>query len=322
MISYQLATQDDQMNGTDTALARHHVYVLFGRLLMEGLTPELLAYVEEIPELALAVPAFYDEDFAAAHHQTIFGFNLFPFQSIFLDVTGLAGGREARRVQKFYNWVGFAPETAVDPDHIGQLLNCLAFLCQSEAMGKSTRRHQAELLGQHMLRWLLPFAQALKQQGNNFYTALANLLLHFAADHADDLRDELATMPAYALPQAPNILANKKTGWKEIAGHLLVPAYTGIYLGRDDVGQLAKALKLPRGFGERQQMLVNLFQSAIVYDGFGNVMARLQEKTAVWQHAYQKNHNLFPHGAALAAPWQDRTAQTCEFLEQLKALVA
>ena len=79
--------------GSEVSQARHHGYVLFGRLLLEGLTPELLPFVQQIPELATAVPKFYDDDIAAAHYQSIFGFNLFPFQSIFLDGSGSSGGR-------------------------------------------------------------------------------------------------------------------------------------------------------------------------------------------------------------------------------------
>jgi TorA maturation chaperone TorD len=300
--------------------ARHHGYVMFGRLLLEGLTPELLPYVQQIPELAAAVPKFYDDDVAAAHHQTIFGFNVFPYQSIFLDVTGLAGGKEARRVQTFYSQMGFALDAAVDTDHMAQLLLCLAFLCKAE--GKVARKRQAELLGQHLLLWLLPFTCTLKQQGRDFYTALADLLLVFIGDHARDLAEELEEQRPFTLPQPPDLLANKKNGWKEIANFLLMPAYTGIYLGRDDIGNLAKHFKLPRGFGERQQMLVNLFQSAIVYDGFGDVMTGLGEVTAVFQSYYADNLAHFPPDAALARQWQDRAAQTVELLAKLKALVA
>jgi TorA maturation chaperone TorD len=161
------------MNSAQVGQARHHSYVLFSRLLRGGLTPELRPFVEQIPELADSLTKAYDEDIAAAHHENIFGFNLFPLQSIFLDVRGLAGGTEAKRVRKFYITVGFAEEKGVDADHMAQLLLCLAQLCQSES--GTARQQQANLLGQHILRWLLPFTGALKQQGRDFYACVADL---------------------------------------------------------------------------------------------------------------------------------------------------
>ena len=299
--------------------ARHHGYVLFGRLLLEGLTPELLPFVQQIPELATAASPFYNDDIAAASYQNIFGFNLFPFQSIFLDDTGLVGGRETRRVQAFFLKIGYEGVTDVGPDHIGQLLLCLAALCDD---GAKKGRQQAELLDQHLLRWLLPFCCALKQQGHDFYTPLADLLLAFVADHARDLADELGGQRPFTLPQPPDILSNKKNGWKEISAFLLTPVATGIYLGRDHIATLARQFKLPRGFGDRQQMLVNLFQSAMVYDGFGDVMSELMRITAEYQSHYAANLSSFPQDAALANQWQTQAAQTGEFLTKLKSLVA
>ena len=171
---------DAYLDKAEIALARQHGYVLFGRLLLEGLTPELLPFVQQIPELATVVPQFYDDDIAAAHYQSIFGFNLFPFQSIFLDSTGLVGGQETKRVQTFFAKVGYEGITDVDSDHIGQLLLCLAVLCEDS--GQTARHQQAALLGQHLLRWLLPFTCALKLQKRVFYAALADMLLAFVAD--------------------------------------------------------------------------------------------------------------------------------------------
>ncbi len=304
------------------ALARHHGYLLFGRLFMEGLTPELLLYVQEVPELATAVPPFYDEDFAASHHQAIFGFNLFPFQSIFLDVTGLVGGREAHQLQKFYQWVGYEVETAVDPDHISQILFCLAYLCQGEAQGKNIKTHQAKLLSQNLLRWLLPFTIALRSHHRAFYRALADILWFVVTDHAQTLENELESSISPMLPPVPDILADKKTGWKQITSYLLTPAYTGIYLSRDDIGTVSKQFKLPRGFGERQQMLVNLIQSSIVYDSFDDVIKMLQQIVVDWQKAGQ----FLCHGGSgkyvMADQWHQRMAETIELLENIRTAVA
>ena len=69
-------------------------------------------------------------------------------------------------------------------------------------------------------------------------------------------------------------------------------------------------------------MLVNLFQSAIVYDSLAGMMTELGGVTAVYQNHFAENLLNFPQDTALARQWQARTEQTIELLHKFQTLVA
>ena len=310
------------------ALARSRAYALFAGLYLEGLTDETLAYVEAIPELVGAMPGPFDADGAAADHQQLFGFDIFPYQCIFLDPSGLLGGDVAEEVLGSYKEAGFSVQgrdglAGENADHIGQELRFLAFLCGEEAeawesglppMARRTAALQREFLDRHLLRWLPPLVVAIRQQENPFYTILAQLTLELAADHRAGLEPSPAA--GFQLPEPPKLLEDEQTGLKEIVTYLLTPVYSGIYLGRDDIGRLARQRALPRGFGGRQQMLLNLLRSAANYDGVDTVLDALQEVIAGWATAYGEMA-AEPALKSSAKLWRSRANETAGMLEKM-----
>jgi TorA maturation chaperone TorD len=167
----------------EVALARHHTYALLSRLFFEGLTAELRPYAVELVGEAATTTGFNADEAAAAHHN-LFRFNVFPFQAIFRDASGLLGGEESGRVRAAYAEAGFRVDA--EPDQIGHELGLLAFLCGAEAEARQdgreeaaahARRLQKGFLQAHLLLWLPPFAAALERAGQPFYAALAALTL-------------------------------------------------------------------------------------------------------------------------------------------------
>ena len=189
----------DPLSAPQLALARHHLYTLLSQLLLRGLTVELHHTIQAIPELANTVTFPFDIDQAAATHQETLVFQVFPYQSAFLAVTGLLGGEEAERVRHSYRISGFpVPATNDSPDHMGLELDYLAFLCGAEAdawrdnlPAESLRaqRLQRDFLEQNLLRWLAPSVLAIHNLGQPFYSALATLALEFVSDHYGSLSD-------------------------------------------------------------------------------------------------------------------------------------
>src|SRR5690606_13805690 len=106
---------------------------------------------------------------------------------------------------------------------------------------------QQFFLQSHLLRWAPACLLAIQQQANPFFAELAQVTLELLLAHADALA-RIATAPLSFLPPPQNILANEKTGFKEIAHFLLLPALSGIYLSRDNIAQLGRQFDLPRGF--------------------------------------------------------------------------
>ena len=122
---------DERRGDTGT---RGHTYELLSRLYLEGITGETLPYVEAIPELAAKLSEEFDPDEAAADYQHLFGFNIFPYQSIFLDPAVLLGGQVTDDVTRSYRAAGFILDSmAESADHIGHELQFMAVLCTAES---------------------------------------------------------------------------------------------------------------------------------------------------------------------------------------------
>jgi TorA maturation chaperone TorD len=305
---------------------RSRTYALLRRLFLQGLTEEVFPYVQAIPELTSAIPEPIDVDEAAADHQQLFGFNVFPYQSIFLDPAGLLGGDETERVIRFYRETGFPTGTAGESaDHIGHELGLLAFLSGAEADawedGLPTVAHrmsalQIDCLGQHLLRWLAPLALAIRQQGQLFYAALVELTIATVAAHWAGIGQEVDA--EFALPAGPDLLEDERTGLREIAAFMLAPAYSGIYLSRDDIGRLAQKQKLPRGFGRRQDMLLNVMRSAVNYEALEALLASLQVLASESAAAYREMAAR-PQPLPYAAQWASHATGTAKLLAEIAA---
>lgn len=282
-----------ELDARQRALARANAYHLLGTLFLEGVTEKVLDHVRATEDLARYLPPELDGshdsavrgralDELAAAYQDIFGFNVFPFQSTFLDETARAGGDETERVTDFYHEAAFpVVETAESADHIGVELNFLGFLSKLEAetdeSGSARAREYARrFLDEFLLRWLPALALTLRDHAHPFFEALARLTLELALDHRRGLSTAQPS-PTFELPEPDDLLENPRTGLRDIAEFLLVPAYTGVFLSRSGIQALSRKEHLPAGFGSRKNMLSNLLRSAANYDGMRQVTASLIE---------------------------------------------
>jgi len=319
------------LSAGEVARARSYTYTLLSRLFFQGLTPEVAPAVAVIPALAAAVTANFDPDQAAADHQALLGFALFPYQSIFLDPSGWLGGEEGVRVQQSYAHCGFAPTgTAESPDHIGHELACMAFLCAAESDawedGRSAvvlriQRLQVDFLQKHLLRWLPPFALAIQRQQHPFYAALAELTLALVDSQLAEKEDTAPAAP-FHLPATPALLEERTTTLQDIAQWLLCPPDSGLFLSRDDLGRLARRYQLPRGFGERALLLTNLLRSAIKYGCFPAVIDDLHALVTAEAQAHQRLGQTMPALGAYTNVWEGQLTATAAFLVRISALAA
>ncbi|HEX6304953.1 MAG TPA: molecular chaperone TorD family protein [Anaerolineales bacterium] len=316
---------------SELAQARDRAYALFARLFQKGLTADLLPLVTEIPELADdAHLKNYDADRAGADHYELFGFNVFPYASVFLDESATLGGRVTQNILSVYHKSGFdVPLESESADHIALQLQFLAFLSAAEGealedglvqVALSINQLQRQFMDEHLLTWLPAFVLAIRQQQDVFHSNLADLTLEMVLHHRADLgNDLLAPETSFSLPPAPDLLADQKTGLKEIAAYLVIPAYSGLYLSRRDITRLARSQLLPRGFGSRQQMLTNLLRSSADYDHVPALLEDIRALVAVWMQSYQ---SLAGSGAGrFAIVWQDRLESTDRLLSFLNKAI-
>jgi TorA maturation chaperone TorD len=343
-----VANDTQSLAAAELALARSRSYALLADLFLQGLTAGTLPYLQAIPEIAAVLPPDFDQDEAAADHYQLFGFNVFPYQSIFLHPAGLLGGPITDEVVRSYNQAGFATGPAgsqaadESPDHLGYELRLMTFLCAAEAdawddglpfVVTALAVTQRAFLDQHLLQWLPPFVLAVEQQDQPLYGRLARLTLELAAGHRQSLagpigpsaalppeRDCPFVVTALAVP-VPDLLADEKTGLREIAAYLLTPPHSGLYLSREDIGRLARAHHLPRGFGDRSQILLNLLRAAADYDTIGEVLADLAKLAERWTAGYGQMAESSDAPAStlhlVARDWQATAARTASLLEEM-----
>jgi hypothetical protein len=236
------------------------------------------------------------------------------------------GGDATTSTIRDYRQIGFdTGSTAGSPDHIGHELAFLSFLNQAEARAHESKHpsqvalmqgHQRSFLDRHILRWLPPLVQAIRDQIHPFYGELARVTLETTVAHRAILG---GTPPAnFNLPEHPALLEDEKTGLKEIVAFLLTPAFSGIYLGRDDIGRLARGHSIPRGFGERRQMLASLMRSAANYGDLGQVLSSLQALVTAWENTYQEMATSSKPIVA-AAIWQKRASATAGMITHMRS---
>jgi putative dimethyl sulfoxide reductase chaperone len=103
---------------------------------------------------------------------------------------------------------------------------------------------------------------------------LADMLLEVVLDHHASL-PAVSSVPQ-AWPAAPDLLSRSDTSLKDIAVYFTRPVWCGVFLGRDDIGRLGRSLTLPIGFGDRGQIMTNLFRSAVTYERLPDLLAGMR----------------------------------------------
>jgi TorA maturation chaperone TorD len=319
------------MNARELALARGRAYHLFSTLFLHGVTAQLLPLVRSIGPLGQP-PA--DPDAAAAEHQHVFGFNVFPFQSVFLAPDAQPGGLETSGVQSAYASAGFPFDPRGESaDHIGLELRFLGWLSHREAEARAAGAQgdgeplsglleaQRDFLDRHLSWWLAPLTLALQRQTRPFFGALAQMTLELVAEHRADLDRRMRPRDAQErwngrIPEPPRLMDDAQTALHQVASFLLTPLWSGLYLGRDELGELGRHCDLPRGFGSRQQTLENLLDAAA---RFGRLGACVQAFDGLVEHWHGRFRGLRgPELAHRSAFWLNRLESTRSLLRRLE----
>lgn len=302
------------------AQARNYSYRLLGRLFLDGLTAEVWPTVQAIPELAAALPIPFSPDDAAAAHHTLFAFNLFPYQAIFLDESGLLGGDVTQAVAASYQQAGYKSDAAA-PDHLGQELLFLAYLSEGEAaawetdqipLARQWQQQQAYFLVTHLLRWLVPCVIALEQIAPPFYRQLAHLTLALVSEHYE----RVAAAPPSS-PLLPSLPETPPTTDRARLHRLITPVHSGLYLSRANIEQLARQVGVPRGFGRREEMLRTVWDAAAQADRLPMLLASVTNLVSQWQQQYRELLDEWPLLLPFVHPWQSRSQQTLAWRQEI-----
>ena len=253
------------MGPLSLAEARSRGYGLLGRLLLRGLDEETLPLLKQTP-LGAQLPDALDLDEVAAAHHRLLSREVHPYASLFLTPDP-AGRVDA--IQDACQSAGFHVDTAsARPDHFGIGLMMMSFLCGAtadamsdglDAIAAQTEALAQSFLSAHLAPYVAPLRAAVVANDAGLWAAVV-------VTAADMLTDHLTEPGPLVLPDVPDLLRDERTDLKRIAAFLLTPCHSGVFLSRSDISVLARGVRVPRGFGSRQQELVNLLRSAAEYD--------------------------------------------------------
>jgi hypothetical protein len=234
-----------------------------------------------------------------ADNTDLFGFQLYPYASVYLGEEGMLGGEARDRVAGFWRALQLTPPA--EPDHLATLLALYASLMEAEeAEAEETRREawgrsRKALLWEHLLSWLPPYLEKMKEIASPFYAGWADLL-------AVALQEEAAALgrpDALPLHLRMSALAPLPNDGKGLISWLLSPVQSGMILVRSDLQRAASDLNLGLRVDERRWVLQSLLgQDPEV------ALSWLAELPAHWADLH---HRWLPVTGDVARYWIERT---------------
>lgn len=314
-----------------------HALQLMGNYWLEEIQPEDLLVLKQLPGLAEALSDDQADALTdlAVEYQRLFGFNLPPYESVFIDPSAMLNAPATARVERLYQQAGWAPPAGVRyaaPDHIGLELLALADMPQTDMLAAPP------LLINHLALWAPIFLLTLERlDPHPFYARLAELtqalILETLPDNplppGIDPFPSLPPAPVYRgtyqpAPGQPELEVEALKGQpiqgdslRQVLDHLLIPRQAGLYLTRQDLAAAALALELPGVVGDRGHTLKTVLQLAAQYELLSELFEQLVNLCQREISAYGDLERDNPAWAAYAKAWQQRLENTIQFLRQL-----
>ena len=196
----------------------------------------------------------------ASAHADLFLFQIYPFASVYVGPEGMLGGEARDRVAGFWRALGEAPPD--EPDHASTLLGLYAAVCEAERRCEDNARQvlwgqsRRALLWEHLLSWVVVYADAVERSGDAFYGPWARLLRSVLLSEACDLGAP-DVLPLH-LREAPALEDPRAAGGATFLTQLVAPVRSGIVLTREDLGRCASEIGAGLRTGERRFILETL----------------------------------------------------------------
>lgn len=176
----------------------------------------------------------------AGEHTEVFGFQLYPYASVYAGAEGLLGGEARDRVAGF--WRALGAMVPAEPDHLAALLGLHAAL--GDGAGERARHARHALLWEHLLSWLPAWLARLDELAPPSYAGWGSLL-----------RDALVAEAHELGPPAVRPLHLRLAPPPDGVDALLVPVQSGVVITRADLARAARQLGLGMRHGERRFIL-------------------------------------------------------------------
>jgi TorA maturation chaperone TorD len=246
-----------------------------------GVLTEPPASVHDRLATMLGLPAICPADWTEA-----FVINLVPHGAIYLGQEGMLGGEAADRIAGF--WRALRVSVPADPDHLAALLGLYASLIEAEHAETTgphrtlRRQARAALLHDHLLSWLVAYAEAMTDVGPPGYAAWARLLVETLAAEVTEVGAP-DRLPAH-LRAAPPVEA---TSLDTLLDGLLSPVRSGVILTRGQLAMIAREDGLGLRMGDRRRIL-----RALVEQDPTHVLGLLADLARGWADRHREHGDL------------------------------
>lgn len=296
-----------------------------------------LVNLEKLPALGTTLPSTPDAaagalDDLAIEYQRLFGFNLPPYESLYVDPAVMLDSPATARVRQLYltaGWQSPGEARTAAPDHLGLELLALADLLENASP------FAAQLWQTHLALWIPVYTLDLaRQQPHPFYAVLGELTREivlaelvsenlppkdpfpdlpppptYRASLGEPIQEDMgeaAELPRQTEPESENL--------RKVLQRLLTPCRAGLYLTRQDIHNWSRQVNLPAGIGERSHTLSMLFKLAGQYDALSELLAEFKDLLQSTDEAYAALAQAYPAWEVYAQAWRQRLGQTQAFL--------
>lgn len=249
-------------------------------------------------------------DRIAAEHWRIFDFEAPPWERLYLPNHHLPSPSSEYLHHKF------CPDSSLPADHLANQLMFVSHLFESP---KDTVGALAgEFVQNHCCLWLPFLEQVAVDCASPFYFRILAMTRTLLGEICAMASGRLTRVSVPEDLQRTNFMEKSKRGeigFEELSAFLLNPLASGVYLSLHRLGDLGNALAIGRGFGNREQTLKNLLESARSLDQVPQLLTALtkliegdlvfwKEETWDWVREF----------------WVGRLKETLIVLESLAAL--
>ncbi len=189
----------EQLSPEQISRARATLYVCVADAIERGPTNETLPVLRSWSGIELPAENTFDADAFAAANYSLFGRNIVPYASAFVEHQGQLGGSVAHRFAVEYlnaNWTGDSAD--FEPDHFGTQFRFLSYLSEVEAGGTTNGNLQraalagrlsAQFIQDYLLVAFPIFVRTVARVGDPFYESLLESTWTVLLDHVEGFSD-------------------------------------------------------------------------------------------------------------------------------------
>lgn len=283
---------------------------LLADLLLHELEPSTAAVLAGDPALAAALePPRTDVQLRElrAAYARLFLIDVPPYASVYLDVPPVIGGEASLEWERFLaarSQPLTSLERAAALDHAGLYLRALA---------AAERAGTPELVLYEALRWLPQVLTAIGcNDEGSFYARVANLASHTLRACAE------ATVSAVASVATEESPDPEDDSLREISRWLSTPVWSGWFLSKSTLRQLARPFGVAVGMVDRDRMLEQVFEASALDERTDELLDALLEEWRRWQAALEEWRSELGAWAAVLDHWDTCLQRTHASLRDMR----